>query len=165
MAMRRRRSPCASRRGWCMTTSRSRPWLFAEGGREDRLEALSAALAALPAPCRPGNAPVRVEEEAPHRFRTRVEAALDYIRAGDIYQANLSRPWRGELERQMPLSAATAALYERLRAVNPAPFAALAQFQRLAPAEFLARAPGTGRQAPRRDAADRRNAAAQRRGR
>lgn len=104
-------------------------WLFAEGGREDRLEALSAALAALPAPCRPGNAPVRIEEEAPHRFRTRVEAALDYIRAGDIYQANLSRPWRGELERQMPLSAATTALYERLRAVNPAPFAALAQFQ------------------------------------
>jgi anthranilate synthase component 1 len=104
-------------------------WLFAEGGREDRLDALSAALAALPASWRPGSAPVRVGEEAPHRFRARVETALDYIRAGDIYQANLSRPWRGELERQMPLSAATTALYERLRAVNPAPFAALAQFQ------------------------------------
>jgi anthranilate synthase component 1 len=107
-----------------------RAWLFAEGGRQDRLEALGAALAALPtASLRPTVGPVRVEEEAPGRFRTRVEAALDYIRAGDIYQANLSRPWRGELEPPMPLRAATSALYERLRAANPAPFAALAQFQ------------------------------------
>jgi anthranilate synthase component 1 len=72
---------------------------------------------------------VGVEEEAPHRFRARVEAALDYIRAGDIYQANLSRPWRGELGPELSLGAATMALYERLRTVNPAPFAALAQFQ------------------------------------
>jgi anthranilate synthase component I len=105
-----------------------RAWLFAEGGREDRLEALSAALAALPTGRLPAGAPVRVEEEAPQRFRSRVEGALDYIRAGDIYQANLSRPWRGELDRQLPLRAATTALYERLRTVNPAPFAALAQF-------------------------------------
>jgi anthranilate synthase component 1 len=106
-----------------------RAWLFAQGGREDRLEALSAALAALPGAWRAADVPVRVEEEAPHRFRSRVEGALDYIRAGDIYQANLSRPWRGELDRHISLSVATAALYERLRAVNPAPFAALAQFR------------------------------------
>ena len=104
-------------------------WLFAQGGREDLLEALSVALAALPAASQPTRTRVLVEEEAPQRFRARVEAALDYIGAGDIYQANLSRPWRGELERNVPLSAATMALYERLRAVNPAPFAALAQFQ------------------------------------
>ena len=104
-------------------------WLFAQGGREDLLEALSVALAALPAGSQSTRTRVLVEEEAPHRFRARVEAALDYIGAGDIYQANLSRPWRGELERNVPLSAATMALYERLRAVNPAPFAALAQFQ------------------------------------
>jgi anthranilate synthase component 1 len=109
-----------------------RAWLFAQGAREDLIEALGAALAALPAlPARRQSLAmrVRVEEEAPPCFRARVEGALDYIRAGDIYQANLSRPWHGELERQLPLSAATMALYERLRAVNPAPFAALAQFQ------------------------------------
>ena len=106
-----------------------RAWLFAQGGREDLLEALSVALAALPAGSQSTRTRVLVEEEAPQRFRARVEAALDYIGAGDIYQANLSRPWRGELERNVPLSAATMALYERLRAVNPAPFAALAQFQ------------------------------------
>jgi anthranilate synthase component 1 len=110
-----------------------RAWLFAEGGRQDRLEALSAALAALPAAAGPGIRPttgaVRVEEEAPDRFRTRVEGALDYIRAGDIYQANLSRAWRGELAPGSALGATTTALYERLRSANPAPFAALAQFQ------------------------------------
>jgi anthranilate synthase component I len=104
-------------------------WLFAQGGRVDLIEALSVALAALPPARKAPTTQVRVEEEAPARFRARVEGALDYIRAGDIYQANLSRPWQGELAPALPLEAATMALYERLRAVNPAPFAALAQFQ------------------------------------
>jgi anthranilate synthase component 1 len=72
---------------------------------------------------------VSVEEEVSQRFCERVGAALGYIRAGDIYQANLSRPWRGELSPDVSIRVATPALYERLRAVNPAPFAALAQFQ------------------------------------
>jgi anthranilate synthase component 1 len=105
-----------------------RAWMFAEGGREDLIESLSLALATLPAAGGPVRTPVSVAEEAPQRFRARVEAALDYIRAGDIYQANLSRPWRGELSPDVSLGTATMALYERLRAVNPAPFAALAQF-------------------------------------
>jgi len=106
-------------------------FMFATDGREDLLQALSAALAALPAlPAAAVPAlQVSVEEEAPRRFGGRVEAALGYIRAGDIYQANLSRPWRGELAPDVSIGVATAALYERLRAVNPAPFAALAQFQ------------------------------------
>jgi anthranilate synthase component 1 len=108
-------------------------WMFAQAGREDLLEALAAALDALPAGSPTAAAAraagIEVEEEAPHYFRARVEAALDYIRAGDIYQANLSRPWRGVLSPELSLNAATQALYERLREVNPAPFAALAQFQ------------------------------------
>ena len=47
-----------------------------------------------------------------------VERALEYIRAGHIYQVNLSQrftaPMRGDVE----------SLYDRLRAANPAPFAA-----------------------------------------
>ena len=104
-------------------------WMFAPAAREDLLEALAAALAALPASGLGATTAVSVEEEAADYFRARVEAALDYIRAGDIYQANLSRPWRGVLPAQLSLDAGTQALYERLRAVNPAPFAALAQFQ------------------------------------
>ena len=106
-----------------------RAWLFAESGREDLLDALDAALAALPSDCDCASRPVEVEEEPPEYFQHRVDAALDHIRAGDIYQANLSRPWRGSIDAGWSLSAATATLYERLRAVNPAPFAVLAQFQ------------------------------------
>jgi len=111
-----------------------RAWLFAEAGREELIDALHSALAALPgAALQRGrhytSTRVGIEEEAPQRFRQRVEAALDYIRTGDIYQANLSRSWRGSIDAAASLSAATMRLYARLRALNPAPFAALAQFQ------------------------------------
>jgi anthranilate synthase component 1 len=104
-------------------------WLFAEGGRDDLVAKLRQALTQLPAPERHDLSRLRVTEESARRFRARVEAALEYIRAGDIYQANLSRPWRASVPRRVALQAAAAALYERLRAVNPAPFAGLAQFR------------------------------------
>ena len=50
-----------------------------------------------------------------------VERALEYIRAGDVFQVNLSRTWEARFD--APLS--PAALYERLRQANPAPFAGL----------------------------------------
>jgi anthranilate synthase component 1 len=53
-----------------------------------------------------------------------VLAAQEHIRAGDVYQANLSRAWRA----QLPAGYPAAALYQRLRGTNPAPFAAFAQF-------------------------------------
>jgi 4-amino-4-deoxychorismate synthase (2-amino-4-deoxychorismate-forming) component I len=65
-----------------------------------------------------------VTEEDPAAYLERVRRGKDYIRAGDIYQTNLSRPWRVELH-----EGNVGRLYERLRAVNPAPFAALAQWR------------------------------------
>jgi anthranilate synthase component I len=50
------------------------------------------------------------------------------VRAGDIYQTNLSRPWRVDFWRAPDVMA----LYDRLRAANPAPFAALAQWRGVA---------------------------------
>ncbi|MGY1459141.1 MULTISPECIES: aminodeoxychorismate synthase component I [unclassified Luteimonas] len=50
-----------------------------------------------------------------------VACALEYIRAGDVFQVNLSRAWEARFD--APL--APAALYERLRRANPAPFAGL----------------------------------------
>jgi len=47
-----------------------------------------------------------------------VARAIDYIRAGDVFQVNLSQRFEGSL-RVSPLD-----LYLRLREVNPAPFAA-----------------------------------------
>jgi anthranilate synthase component I len=75
-------------------------------------------------PGRAADSSVAVTEEDPAAYLQRIVAAQEYIRAGDIYQANLSRSWRA----QMPDGYPAAALYQRLRATNPAPFAAFAQF-------------------------------------
>jgi len=72
-----------------------------------------------------------VEEEDPAQYLARVLRAKEYVRAGDVYQANLSRPWDVSVGTAGEASAA-AALYARLRAANPAPFAALAQWQGVA---------------------------------
>ncbi len=67
-----------------------------------------------------------ISEEPPQAYLERVVRAKEYVRAGDIYQANLSRAW------SVRLDATPGALYERLCAANPAPFAALAQYQGVA---------------------------------
>jgi anthranilate synthase component 1 len=66
-----------------------------------------------------------VKEEDPSAYLGRVVRAKEYVRAGDIYQANLSRPWRVELTDDPDIGA----LYGRLCRANPAPFAALAQWR------------------------------------
>jgi len=65
-----------------------------------------------------------VDEQEPQVFLDGMHQVLDAIARGDVYQANLSRSWRTCLA-----PGATAAdLYRALRRANPAPFAALAQF-------------------------------------
>ncbi|MHB8814778.1 MAG: aminodeoxychorismate synthase component I [Steroidobacteraceae bacterium] len=81
----------------------------------------SAAPAGPPAPL----AVARIMEEEPEAYLERVRRGKEYIRAGDIYQTNLSRRWRAELRGEPDVGR----LYERLCAVNPAPFAALAQWR------------------------------------
>ncbi|GHH50447.1 aminodeoxychorismate synthase component I [[Pseudomonas] boreopolis] len=95
----------------------------AEAGRAELIERIVAdlepakALPALP----DWTPPVAGEEDAPGRFTAGVERVLDYLRAGDVFQANISRKWEARFER--PLE--PAALHARLRAANPAPFAGL----------------------------------------
>ncbi|MBK6598171.1 MAG: aminodeoxychorismate synthase component I [Proteobacteria bacterium] len=69
-----------------------------------------------------------IHEEPPQLFLERVARAKDYIAAGDVYQANLSRAWRS----RQPRGVSIVELYERLCASNPAPFAALVQWQGVA---------------------------------
>jgi anthranilate synthase component 1 len=81
--------------------------------REDVLRA--PALAERPVPVR------GVDEERPEAFLAGVGRVLDYIRAGDVFQVNLSRGWQVDLDADIePVT-----LYQRLRRANPAPFAAL----------------------------------------
>ncbi|MBW8312409.1 MAG: aminodeoxychorismate synthase component I [Rhizobium sp.] len=90
----------------------------AEPGAEAWLDALAAAPMA-PAP--PPFAPPVLAEDAPARFTDGVQRIHDYLRAGDVFQVNLSRAWRARFA-QAP---DPAAVYARLRESNPAPFAGL----------------------------------------
>jgi 4-amino-4-deoxychorismate synthase (2-amino-4-deoxychorismate-forming) component I len=66
----------------------------------------------------------RWAEELPELFLERVRRVQEHIAAGDVYQANLSRPWRLRLR-----SAEDRRLvYPALRRANPAPFAASVHF-------------------------------------
>jgi len=65
--------------------------------------------------------PAAIDEDAPAQFTDGVQRVLDYLAAGDVFQANLSRGWHARFdEAQEP-----AALFARLRRHNPAPFAGL----------------------------------------
>lgn len=66
-----------------------------------------------------------IHEEDPEAYIERVRRGKEYVAAGDIYQTNLSRSWRVDLENDPDI----AALYNRLCTTNPAPFAALAQWR------------------------------------
>ena len=44
---------------------------------------------------------LEVEEEDAERYRVAVRRALEYIAAGDIYQANLAREWRARLPAEL----------------------------------------------------------------
>lgn len=57
-------------------------------------------------------------EDDPEQFLAGVERIREYIAAGDVFQVNLSRAWRGRVD-----NTDAATLYARLRAANPAPFA------------------------------------------
>jgi anthranilate synthase component I len=64
-----------------------------------------------------------VSADAPERFLDGVARIHEYLRAGDVFQVNLSRAWQARSNQ--PISAAE--VYRRLRRSNPAPFAALLQ--------------------------------------
>jgi anthranilate synthase component 1 len=63
-----------------------------------------------------------VTEDDPRRYLHAVERALEYIGAGDIYQANLSRGWQATLRQGIQPHQ----VYRRLRETNPGPFSGLA---------------------------------------
>ncbi len=65
--------------------------------------------------------PAHVDEDAPRGYVDGVARVLEYLAAGDVFQANLSRGWRARFD--APLS--PAALFQRLRGNNPAPFAGI----------------------------------------
>jgi anthranilate synthase component 1 len=124
------RTPCAL----VHELKADRVYAVAEAGWAEALERIAADAEAAAREALPEDVlrVAQVREEDPAAFLTRVQRAKQYVSAGDIYQANLSRPWHVALEcgesGEAP-GACAAALYERLRTANPAPFAALAQWR------------------------------------
>jgi anthranilate synthase component 1 len=84
----------------------------------DTVEADVAAAATL-APLPEWQPPAALMEDEPQRFTDGVTRVLDYLAAGDVFQVNLSRGWQARFS-TVP---EPAALFERLRRNNPAPFA------------------------------------------
>ena len=83
------------------------------------IEALPSSIEALEAlrvspTCEPGQ-----------KFLDGVSQVKRYIKAGDVFQVNLSRQWDVQLSAQR----SDAQLYQQLKQANPAPFSALAQFE------------------------------------
>ena len=108
--------------------------LFAEPGFENCLPQMQQDLAALAEQPDSASAGVRaqskfgveevLEEDSAH-FTANVERAKQYIRDGDIFQANLSRSWQARLVGEGRLAPL---VYAKLREKNPAPFSGLANF-------------------------------------
>ena len=69
-----------------------------------------------------------ITEDAPELFLNSTERVHEYLKAGDVFQANISRGWQARLQQ----SVSSAQIYANLCAANPAPFAALAQFDQFA---------------------------------
>jgi anthranilate synthase component 1 len=107
-------------------------WIICEGMGQGSARAMRQNLLALSLAhpvSTPGGlvVPGSLSEDEPNEYLAAVRQALGHIRAGDIFQANLSRLWTAELRDH----AGPADVYRRLRATNPAPFSALIQWQGL----------------------------------
>jgi anthranilate synthase component 1 len=66
-----------------------------------------------------------LHEDDPAAFLSGVAQIQEYIRAGDVFQVNLSRGWHAEFRDTLP----PASLLSRLMLKNPAPFSALVQME------------------------------------
>lgn len=101
-------------------------WLMAEPGREEHLKTMSGDVSSIAGRQAGENrsGPLlrgELAEEDPARYLEAVRRTKAYIRDGDIFQANLSRRWRGRLQAGVE----QADIYRRLRASNPGPFAGI----------------------------------------
>lgn len=98
-------------------------WIVAETGHEERVADVQADLDRLTSHTASTTGPIvdEIVEDDPAIFMAAVVRAQEYIAAGDIYQANLSRQWTARLrESAQPID-----IYRRLRETNPAPFAGI----------------------------------------
>ena len=113
-------------RAWIMSSGLPEDEPGARAARAERRLAWALGLLARPAPA-PAPLPALprpAPDIEPASFMEMVARTIEYIYAGDIYQANISQRFRVDL----PAGYDPLALYARLRRDNPAPFAAYLRF-------------------------------------
>jgi anthranilate synthase component 1 len=102
--------------------------IIAELGHDDRIAAIQRDIIGLPRPDRRDQESLRLAQiiEAPHHhYLDAVERIHRYIRDGDVFQVNISRPWRIATHGAVDAPA----LYRRLRLHNPAPYSGIARWE------------------------------------
>jgi len=110
---------------------RQQTFIIAEDGHSDELECIGADIDSLETRAEGLNDNVHpvtltaLAEEAPERFLAAIRRIKDYIRAGDVFQVNLSRAWSGSIGKDT----SAADIYAALRHYNPAPYAALCRYE------------------------------------
>ncbi|MFK7886205.1 MAG: aminodeoxychorismate synthase component I [Gammaproteobacteria bacterium] len=105
---------------------RERAWLVSEhAGNSELLEILRASTTWAGRRESSDALVTQIEEDAPATYLEAVVQAKEYIAAGDVFQANLSREWRASLAPHIQGHD----VYRRLRETNPAPFAGLMYWQ------------------------------------
>jgi len=104
--------------------------VISEDGDTDRLRLMLDDAAALSSKDTIARTSTRVDacEEDAEPFLTAVSQAKEYIAAGDIFQANLSRRWSADLDGSVSVDD----VYARLCEANPAPFAGIARWNNVA---------------------------------
>jgi para-aminobenzoate synthetase component 1 len=117
----------AARRAWVVSSGWPEVDADARARRAaERADALSEILAAAEAPAPPvlPDTIELVSNFTRGAYEAAVARVVDYIWAGDVFQVNLSQRFRAEL----PADFDRFGFYRRLRAANPAPFAAYLGF-------------------------------------
>ena len=85
------RAPAA----WIRDRRSAQAWLVAEPGYEALLDRFEEDVRRAGVSPRVATQRIEIHEESDAQFLRSVGRALEYIAAGDVYQANLSRQWQG----------------------------------------------------------------------
>jgi anthranilate synthase component 1 len=96
-------------------------WLVAESDLDERLKEINVDIASISASPESATGTAELYEPPADEFLAAVSLAKERIRAGDVFQVNLSRRWQGILGSSLD----SVSLYRRLCRTNPAPFAGL----------------------------------------
>ncbi len=102
---------------WCLCFDAEQGKVYLSSTQsEDNLDMLEALLQVAKNPSTQAVS-IAAAQEVPFDYKQAVERVKSYIKAGDIFQANIARFWAADFAKDDLLT-----LYTKLREVNPAPF-------------------------------------------